>query len=823
MKTIKSLFFLFFIINYSFNYSQENSTNSIIESISKDALYKEKVFVHINKTIYLIDENIWFTAYVAKDKNNSPSNYTTTLHVNLLNQKGDIIDSKNVFIKDGVGIGDFSIDNNYQSGKYYIQGFTNYMKNFGIENVFIQEIEIINPLKKNIAKQKEYTNSYDLQVFPESGYLLEDTHNTIGIKAMINGRGFPFSGKIINSEGLEITTFKGNSFGMSKCEFHYQKNEIYTAIISINNTIQKISLPKANKTGIIFNLENTTDKNYIKLTLKTNKKSLPILIGQKLTLLFYRNNVTSEAVNLTLKNSSEMKQELFFSKSKLMHGINIVTLFKNNQPIAERKFFIDKQIEQTSIIVEKLKTVNDSLYFKIETLNSDFQPVPVQLSISVLPKKTNAFYETQNIKSAFLLSPYVKGRIENPSFYFKNINPKEKKYLDLLLLNQGWNTYSLEEKIREINPKEQFEFERGFTLNGKIKKVNKKYKIGVLSKNKRLISYSNIDENGEFSFENIFAYKNDSIHVALIKKNNLLVKPINITFLDKTSKKENFKSFIDKYYPPVSHGKISASKAKNKSHETYRGYPNIGQLNEIILKNVKSKKEKTIYDLERNIAFKHNVLAPGFYKNKKVTEIMELNFLTLFSYFQSLGFIKKANGQTYISLRNAPMTIFPSKSSNPDHTFPPHIYIDDVSTNKNGDIEILQGLSMKYVDEVLINRSGAGGGATGAGGIIKIYLKKGNHQNSENESQNLYETLILKTGFDKATDYFKPMDYNYTKNTYSWFQIDWSPSVKTNKNGEVFFTIPANEFSDEFQFIINGFSENGLLFNTIFNTGLPDF
>jgi len=823
MKTIKSLLFLFFIINSSFNYSQENSTNSIIESLSKDALYKEKVFVHTNKTIYLINENIWFTAYVAKDKNNSPSNYTTTLHVNLLNQKGDIIDSKNVFIKDGVGIGDFSIDNNYQSGKYYIRGFTNYMKNFGVENVFIQEIEIINPFKKNTAKQKEYTNNYDLQVFPESGYLLEDTHNTIGIKAMINGRGFPFSGKIINSEGLEVTTFKGNSFGMSKCEFHYQKNEIYTAIISINNTTQKISLPKANKTGIIFNLENTTDNNYIKLTLKTNKKSLPILIGQKLTLLFYRNNVMSEAVNLTLKNSSEMKQELFFSKSKLMHGINIVTLFKNNQPIAERKFFIDKQIEQTSIIVEKLKTVNDSLYFKIETLNFGFQPVPAQLSISVLPKKTNAFYETQNIKSAFLLSPYVKGRIENPSYYFKNINPKEKKYLDLLLLNQGWNTYSLEEKTREINPKKQFKFERGLTLNGKIKKTKKNYKIGLLSKNKRLIAYSNSDENGEFSFENVFAYKNDSIHVALIKKNNFLVKPINITFLDKTSNKENFKSFIDKYYPHVTPGKISESIAKNKGYGTYRGYPNIEQLNEVLLNNVKSKKEKTIYDVENNLGYKHKVLAPGFYKNKKVTEKMELNFLTLFSYFQSLGFIKNSNNnQYYISLRNTPMTLTTS-NINPDGTFPPQIYVDDSSTNKHGDIEMLQGLSMTDVDEVLINRSGAGGGFTGAGGIIKIYLKKGDHQYFENESQNLYETLILKTGFDKATDYFKPMDYYYTKNTYSWSQIDWNPSVKTTKNGEVFFTIPANEFSNEFQFIINGFSENGLLFNTIFNTGLPDF
>ena len=47
--------------------------------------------------------------------------------------------------------------------------------------------------------------------------------------------------------------------------------------------------------------------------------------------------------------------------------------------------------------------------------------------------------------------------------------------------------------------------------------------------------------------------------------------------------------------------------------------------------------------------------------------------------------------------------------------------------------------------------------------------------------------------------------------------------LATNENGEVFIKIPTNEISNEFKFIINGFSENGLLFNTIFNTGLPDF
>ena len=188
----------------------------------------------------------------------------------MLKINGDVIDSKNIFINDGVGFGDFFLKKNYPAGKYFIIGFTNYMQNFGSENVFIQEIELVNPTINIEPNQKHYTNNYDIQIFPESGYLLEETENTIGIKALINGKGQSFSGKLVNSKGLEITSFNGNKFGMSKCSFTYLENETYSAIVSINNTSKKITLPKATKAGVIFNLENT-DHNYIKLTVRTNK------------------------------------------------------------------------------------------------------------------------------------------------------------------------------------------------------------------------------------------------------------------------------------------------------------------------------------------------------------------------------------------------------------------------------------------------------------------------------------------------------------------------------------------------------------------------
>jgi len=639
MKYLKLTLFLFFIINHTFLFSQENISSSIIEPLLKDALYREKVFIHINKTIYFSNENIWFTAYVAIDNSNAPSDYTTNLHVNLLNHNGDVIDSKNIFIQDGIGIGDFLINNNYLSGKYYIQGFTNYMQNFGLENVFIQEIEVVNPSKKVEFNQEMHTNNYDIQVFPESGYLLENVESVIGIKALINGKGFPFNGKIVNTKEEEITKFKGNEFGMSKCSFTPYKGETYTAIISINNTIQKTSLPKTHKTGIIFSLDNTDEKN-LKLTFKTNKETLPSLKDESLVLLFYRNNFISNAVSLSIENNQGTTQELFFNKSKMLNGVNIVTLFRNNQPIAERKFFVDKLEEQTAILIDELKTENDSIIFKIKTIGPNFKPIVSQLSVSTLPKESKNFNENQNIKSAFLLSPYVKGEIENIAFYFKNSNPKEKEYLDLLLINQGWSTYSLEEKINKINPKEKIYFERGFTLNGTIKRFPKGYNIGIISNTDRLVAFSKINKKKEFSFENIFAYKNDSIKIALIKKSKPLVKPIHVAFNEATEVVKNYNYLTNRYYyNDIIEKKLKPS-SQNKNVLSYKQYPKTELLNEIVLKTINLKKKKNIHDLEMNLASKHNVLASGFYKNKKVTKQMETIHQTLFDYFMSLGYIK---------------------------------------------------------------------------------------------------------------------------------------------------------------------------------------
>lgn len=781
---------LLFIITQHI-YSQKEFIDSVITPIQKENLYREKAYIHLNKTKYFVGKPIWFTFYVGKDHDNTPSNYTTNFNVNLLDEDGNVIESKVFLTENGIGFGDFLIDENLKTGKYYIQGYTNYMKNFGSTNYYLQEIQIKN-FNSEISLNTVSEDLCDIQIFPESGYLLEDVENTIGIKVLINGKGNTFSGKLLNSKGLEIVSFIGNKFGMSKAQFFYSKDESYSVILNINDEIKKKQIPKANQTGIIFSTDNINDE-ILKLTIRTNEGTLPTLKADDLNLLIYRNNYICDALSFSFDKKNV--QEFYLEKTKMLFGVNIITLFQNNVPIAERKLFISKQNQETAILIEKNDETQDSISVKIQTINFNNKPVSTNLSISILPKDSKIYADNYNIKSAFSLSPYLMGEIESPGYYLKNQNSTTKYDLDLLLLTQGWLKYSLKEKIEELNPKEKFKFESGFTLNGEIKS-NKTDEVGIISDKNRTLAQTSILNNGTFSFNNILVFKNQKIKFSLINKKGSLEKPAKIYLEDPIRVIQSYKDVVPKTY--------SNNSLINTMDSLTFNFEDINKLNEI---SIQGKIRYSTFKPPENLAENHSIIAGAyFYKGIKVKKEMTLSNETLYTYFSSIGYIKSS----YFSFGRGPVTFgFSGAYSNPDYTFPPEIYIDDLVTGAGKDVNILKNYPMSSVDEILINKSG-GGSFSGTGGTIRIYLKDARNEYEVVKKDNFTE-LIVSTGFDRAIDYYKSLNIS-KDNILNLTEIDWISLIKTNKDGVQYFNIAKNDFSNDYIFIINGFSESGLLF-----------
>ena len=93
-------------------------------------LERENIHVHLDKKIFLNNEQIWFKGYVFHRKLNIPFFATTNIYANLIDDDGNIIDTQLLYGNIASFSGSFKLNDTFKSGRYYLQFYTNWMNNF---------------------------------------------------------------------------------------------------------------------------------------------------------------------------------------------------------------------------------------------------------------------------------------------------------------------------------------------------------------------------------------------------------------------------------------------------------------------------------------------------------------------------------------------------------------------------------------------------------------------------------------------------------------------------------------------------------------------
>jgi len=775
---LKIITFIITACFYGISFSQENAVknpettfsqkesflDTVIEPLKKNPLYFEKVFLHTNKTSYFIDDIVWFKAYVG-DISNKPSLKTTRLNVNLLDVKGKIIQNQQVFIYKGIGKGQFIINDSLKTGVYYLEAATNYMRNFGDDNTFIQQINILNNIS---VKQTSSKNKYDIQFFPEGVYLLENVENTIGIKSLCNGKGIDYLGKIINTKNKEVATFKSQHLGMTKCNFLYEPNETYSAVVHINDTLIKVNLPAAQKTGILLNLDNTP-LEHIKLSLKTNSNSVPEIKKNRYKLLFHQKNNILDY--LEIQNLEALNLEI--DKKNFYNGINTITLFKDNQPIAERKFYVEKEV-QPIVAIEKTTVENDSINYKLKISHLD-QSINANLSTSILPVNALNYTETNTIKSAFLLSPYVKGYIENPAYYFNTKNDNRNQHLDLLLLTQGWTQFTLKEMIADLNPVYKYDFEAGFKLKGSLATLPANH-LALLTTDNIIIDKIFLNGKKDFSFNNLLIYKGDAVKISFVNNNNEAIKPENIQL-------NNLKNSSLTNVNIQNRIKQTSILNENSWNEMYTG--GSIKLDEIRI----TAQNKRAVDRKKLIKkYQPLVFDIGKYYDIEIAEHFKNKDLMYFLNFdQNVKMVTWKGQETYLETGIDKEAV---------------LYIDGKYISSNELLGV--SLEIKDIENIMIQ-------TVKGNKIFQVFTT----QNYQNNIVELFNQYIITDGFDKEKKYYSPI-YAFNAEKYNnWTEIDWKPDLQTN-NGEVSFKIKSNPQLEGYLFSVQGFAQDGSLISENF-------
>lgn len=421
----------------------QNSRAQVIQEVQNSFnLYKqnafiEKIYVHTDKSVYLPGEILWFKVYCVDGNDHKPLNLSKVVYIEVLdNNQSRIVEAK-VAMKNGSGDGSLYIPVSVSNGNYKLRAYTSWMKNFGPDFYFEKPITFVNPLKSPDAVTKQNAAAYDINFFPEGGNLVNGIKSKVAFKAVgQNGKGAGLSGVVVNQKNDTVARFKSLKFGMGSFSFTPEERNFYKAIIQIDGSplITK-DIPAANSQGYVMSLSDNAS-GQLEVTVKENEN-----LSGNVYLFVHTRQMVKVAESAAANNGTAIFR---INKSDLGEGISHITVFNDaKQPVCERLYFkrpaqrllIAAGADQPQYGTRKKVTVN------VQAKDPAGKALNADMSMSVYRVDSLQAIDGSNIFSYLWLNSDLKGSIESPDFYFRNVNAESDEALDNLMLTQGWRRF----------------------------------------------------------------------------------------------------------------------------------------------------------------------------------------------------------------------------------------------------------------------------------------------------------------------------------------------------------------------------------------------
>lgn len=773
---------LLLILNFTAFYAQKNIDTTLIKYQNFFTFDQETIYTQLNKSVYFKGEELWFKTYIYNTKKELPFLTTTNLRATVFNSEGKPVISKIFYADSGTSYGNFEIDSTFNPGLYYLKTTTRYMNNFENDRSYITHF-IIEDARKNQSLQ---TTTYDLQLLPEGGHLVYEVDNTIGIKITDNyGNSTEIvKGEVTDEKGDTVNTFKSNSFGLSSFKLTPPSGKKYKVFATLKNgeTITK-NIENIEPIGIAMHIENLSF-DYAYVSIQTNKATLKNIEEQEYLLLLHKEGQTKGIP--VIFEEDKLVYNSAFEREDLFTGINIFTLIDpEGQPLLERIIYNSYQPKIGHIEIGKTERTNDSITIELNPVYKDV--THLNMSISVLPSETKAYDFDRNIVSTFLLSPYIKGYIENPKYYFENTNRKKLYELDLLLLTQGWSSYNWN-TIFNYKPTELQLHESGFDIEGELTNFsyNEENNLIIYSSGSALITEAIIDSTNHFTLKNALIFDESDLNFTLNNKRDKNRFPkirYNIT--------------------PVKEAAIPLSLAElqqqNVSKFTSIEVPNLlspDSLNSFIGKAIKLDDVTVSAKKDEREPIHHPL---GMINPKVVKPNNGNNFKYLTEVLRQNGFDVVYHGIT--------VTIFSRRIISFSRTPPPPmIFLDYMPITDNS---VIANMTMSNIEEIHISHMTNFYGSRGVGGVIHIFRKYG----GSGKIQRIFNEYKATNGFSVQKEYYSP-EYNKSAYFYdNYAALNWIPNAISDENGSCTIKIP--NYNQPVNLYIEGMDDFGNLISQI--------
>ncbi len=241
------------ILSCSTSYAQEDQR----QNNSSKSIPEERIVLHIDQTLHLAGESLWFRIYCLNAFDQRPSDVSRVAYVEILDREQKPVLQAKVKMEAGSGHGRFVLPVTLPTDYYTLRAYTNWMKNFGEPSFFFRRIAVINPFLPPVVTGEGADLMIDLA--PEGGTLVSGLRSRVAYS--IRDRfGDPVEGEgmVVSLSGDTVTVFSAHASGVGNFQLRPVSDERYTLMFKdAYGKVTTRSIPPAALSGFVMRLVDT--------------------------------------------------------------------------------------------------------------------------------------------------------------------------------------------------------------------------------------------------------------------------------------------------------------------------------------------------------------------------------------------------------------------------------------------------------------------------------------------------------------------------------------------------------------------------------------
>ncbi|WP_194975462.1 TonB-dependent receptor plug domain-containing protein [Aquiflexum lacus] len=777
----------------------------------------EKIYLHTDKPHYFLNDTIWIKAYGLIESNKELPEATPTmpLYVDLIDGKLDrLVNQIIIKMEDGTGQGDFVLPRDLVPGAYTIRAYTQWMRNFGTDAFFQKDIWV-----GDLGDGWEFRSrdpELNLQFFPEGGNLINGIKSKVGFKATnVYGKGTDIIGYVLDAKKDTLLRFESEYLGMGQFMFTPQNNQNYEVVAkSVDKDWTRFRFSTVQSLGYVLEINPFISEDEIEIKISHNLGKG--ISGEKLHLLGLSKG---KVVYHGEFDGSLGSNSIVLDKDDFMPGLVTFTLMDEETTLlAERLVYMLPFARGSANFYTENNTYKpkDWVKMEIEVMDEFESPIEGNFSISV----TDAYQvmnleNSQNIYSYLQLSSEVKGEIEEPYYYFNPENKNAEKYLDNLLLTQGWRRFSWEHLAR-LKKDPEYAFEPGLSIGGKVFRANDKpiqepHNLTLMIDHgfgTPFVHEGVTDEVGNFSFIGLDYQDSVSMYLqAFIERDRKSAPPKEVKNNEvefwvpekPISEKSKYISFPneDKFLD-FDEYMVTVKEAKNLMEQFVLSREI--ELGEV---TVRGRRSSLIPD-NRAIQYNDNpdlslIVTEDFYSFQNIFQLLRGRFPGV----NVAGDVFSVNPPPAVLVRGGAI----SGSGLTGATF----FLD----GNPAMIGLIANLPVPEIERIDVLRSLSKAsvyGADGAGGVINVLTKSGNPNRDFSDDPTMGNASLETKGYAPVREFYTPSaipDFNAPIAIDYRSTIFWAPNINTNERGKAAIEFPLSEGSPEVRINLEGLSKTG--------------